>query len=197
MSVPTMRSFKGLFTGALAACLSVVLVGCADSGKKVDDGSNKDASKTAVKPADKTKTAKVRPFERVSKTPADDKQPAAKSVKVERPAAEKPPVRASAVKRTPPPVVKTAQQPSPAPAPEGGDQGELRRDTTDAIYAAIRVRMEQAILKRKELLDAGRAPSDVEIRGLEGQITKARGYLIEAGEEVEDVDPPLLTKPKS
>ncbi len=188
MSAVAMRSFKGLFTGALVACFSVALVGCGQSDEKVADKGG--ASKTAAKPAGNTKTAAVQPLERVEKKPAA--KPVAKSVTAERPA-KKAPVQASAIKKTAPPVVKKAQQ--PAAEPKSSSKEELRRATTDSIYAAIRVAMEKALLKRKALLDAGREPSDVEVRSLEGQIMKARGYLIEAGEDLEDVDPPILTKP--
>ncbi len=199
MSALAMRSCKGLFTGALAACLSVALVGCGQSEEKVADKGG--ASKTAAKPADNTKTPVAQPIQRVQKKPAGAK-PAARSVTAQQPA-RKAPIQISAVKKTPPPVTKKTPPPvvkktqQPVAAPKSSSQEDLRRETTDAIYAAIRVRMEQAILKRKELLDGGRDPSDVEIRSLEGQIMKARGFLIEAGEEVEDVSPPLLTKPKA
>ncbi len=226
MSAQVMRSFKGLFTGVLAACFSVAMVGCADSEQKVADKGG--ASKPAAKPAAHANTASVPPIQRVQKKPIGARpitaEPAAKTVTAAQPAgnlqfratgaksasppvrmrkaappvvkkAQQPPVPPPVAKNTqPPPVVKKAQQ--PAAAPKSGGEDNLRQETTDAIYAAIRVRMEQAILKRKALLDAGRDPSDVEVRSLEGQITKARGYLVEAGEEVEDVDPPILTKPK-
>jgi len=188
MSAAAMRSFKGLFTVALACCVSAVMVGCAgESGDKVADNSNKAGSTKASKPADSTSMAKITraqpaPKKAVAKQPAP-RQPVAQ---------KKAPVQATAVKKAPAPVVKKAQQADPQP--RNGGQDQLRRDTTDAIYAAIRVRMEQAILNRKELLDGGRDASDVEIQDLESQIIKARGYLIEAGEEVEDVNPPLSTK---
>lgn len=72
-----------------------------------------------------------------------------------------------------------------------------RQDAEDLIYANIRVRMDKMIQKRKELLASGRAPSDVEIRKLEGSIIRARDLLLENGESVEPVDPPILeTKPR-
>lgn len=184
MSALVMRSFRGLFTVALAGCVSAVLAGCAaESGDKVADGPAKGASQTNAKPAETTTMAKLTPAERVSKKPAP-----------KQPVVEKAPSEASAAKNTPVPVVKKAQQ--PAPAPNRSSVEDRRQATTDALYAQIRVEMEKAILQRKALLDGGRAPSDVEIRNLEGKILKARSLLMEVGEEVEDVDPPILTQPK-
>ncbi|OWY73075.1 hypothetical protein B7486_01640 [cyanobacterium TDX16] len=60
------------------------------------------------------------------------------------------------------------------------------------IYATIRIKMEDMIEKRAELLNSGRPPSDVEVRQLEGSIMRARDLLQEAGEIVEDVVPPIV-----
>ncbi|MBN2563084.1 MAG: DUF3857 domain-containing protein [Phycisphaerae bacterium] len=68
---------------------------------------------------------------------------------------------------------------------------ETRTRTTDLIYARIRIEMEKAITKRAALLKAGTAPSDPQIRKLEGIILRARDLLAQAGEVVADVEPPI------
>ncbi len=67
-----------------------------------------------------------------------------------------------------------------------------RQLINDAIYAQIRLQMEQAIVERKQMLDAGTPASDEKVRALEGKIMKARSLLIANGEDVEDVDPPIV-----
>ncbi|HWL93175.1 MAG TPA: hypothetical protein VNT79_06545, partial [Phycisphaerae bacterium] len=88
---------------------------------------------------------------------------------------------------TPPPVT-----PEPAPADDGREN--QRQAVVDAIYAQIRLQMEQAIVERKQMLDAGTPASDEKVRELEGKIMKARDLLIENGEEVEEVDPPIVQR---
>jgi len=78
-------------------------------------------------------------------------------------------------------------------APIGGDEeDDLRTRTEHMIYAMIRVKMEEALLKRADLLERGREPYDPAVRQLEGSIMKARDLLIEAGELVEDIEPPIV-----
>ncbi len=60
------------------------------------------------------------------------------------------------------------------------------------IYAQIRIKMEEMIEQRARLLREGKNPSDVEVRQLEGSIMKARELLVENGEIVEEVDPPIV-----
>ena len=72
------------------------------------------------------------------------------------------------------------------------DLERRREEASDMIYALIRVRMEEAIINRKALLEGGRASSDVEVRRLENVIMNARQYLEEDGEVVEPVDPPIV-----
>lgn len=76
--------------------------------------------------------------------------------------------------------------------PSEEDLERRREEASDMIYALIRVRMEEAIIKRKTLLESGRASSDVEVRRLENVIMNARQYLEEDGEIVEPVDPPIV-----
>ncbi len=62
------------------------------------------------------------------------------------------------------------------------------------LYGQIRVQMEEAIEKRKDLLKAGKPASDLAIRGLEAKVMKARGLLLEHDELVEDVQPPIVER---
>lgn len=79
--------------------------------------------------------------------------------------------------------------------PPAANTDEKRAQTTDMIYAQIRIRMQESIVQRAELLKAGKPRSDPEIRKLEGMIMKARDLLTEAGEVVADVEPPILETP--
>lgn len=72
------------------------------------------------------------------------------------------------------------------------DDATKRAQAENMIYATIRIKMEDMIEKRAELLKSGKAPSDVEVRQLEGSIMRARDLLQEAGEIVEDVEPPIV-----
>ncbi len=71
-----------------------------------------------------------------------------------------------------------------------------RADAEDLVWGLIRVKMEEAIEERSELLAAGTKPSDTKVRELEGLIMKARGLLQERGEILENVDPPIVEQAK-
>lgn len=91
-------------------------------------------------------------------------------------------------------VITTASQADPAPV--AADEEQLRAQATDMVYAQIRIKMEEAIEKRAALLKAGTERSDPQVREQEGVIMRARDLLIEAGEVVEELDPPIIeTKP--
>lgn len=98
----------------------------------------------------------------------------------------------------PAPAVKTASAPEAKPEWEAQkpltieDDAARRAQAENMIYATIRIKMEDMIEKRAELLNSGRPPSDVEVRQLEGSIMRARDLLQEAGEIVEDVVPPIV-----
>ncbi|MCZ6816582.1 MAG: hypothetical protein O7F76_07745 [Planctomycetota bacterium] len=77
------------------------------------------------------------------------------------------------------------------PVPSRGSAIGSREDAEDMIYGQIRLRMEIAIEKRRELLSSGAGRIDPEVQAFETQITKARVYLIENGEIVGEVEPPL------
>ncbi len=85
--------------------------------------------------------------------------------------------------------------PAAQPAAAANDSGDLRAQTTDVIYAQIRIRMQEAIEKRATLLKGGKPGSDPEVRKQEGIIMRARDLLTEAGEVVDPVDPPIVQAP--
>jgi hypothetical protein len=95
------------------------------------------------------------------------------------------------------PTPPVAQPPKPAQAPKpptpttGPNREEAAAQLTDMIYAQIRIRMEEAIAKRAELLKAGKPRWDPEVRKEEEIIKNARARLIENGEIVAPVQPPL------
>jgi len=108
------------------------------------------------------------------------------------PAGDIPPAPA----QTPSAAEAPAKPVSPPPAQPAGETDEdLREKTTGAIYAQIRIKMEEAIAERAKLLKEGRPASDPEIRRLEGVIMNARRLLTEAGEIVGEVDPPIVEQP--
>ena len=78
------------------------------------------------------------------------------------------------------------------PPIQAGDE-ERRQQAQDLIYATIRMKMEEFIAERGKLLKSGFNPADEKVRELEGRIMRARDLLIEAGEVVEEVDPPIVT----
>lgn len=88
---------------------------------------------------------------------------------------------------------KPAEQPADATKPgSGASREEAAAQLTDMIYAQIRIRMEEAIAKRAELLKAGKPASDPEVRKQEEIIMNARTRLLEAGEVVPEIDPPIV-----
>lgn len=110
---------------------------------------------------------------------------------------------AAAQPKTIPPATQHPTAAVPPSAPTGetpakpattSDQ-ELRDATTGAIYAQIRIKMEEAIAERAKMLKEGRPASDPEIRRLEGVIMNARRLLTEAGEIVGEVNPPIVEQP--
>lgn len=71
---------------------------------------------------------------------------------------------------------------------------EKREQAANMIYAQIRLRMEEFITERKKLLGEGKTRDDARVQQLEGSILKARELLMEAGEMVEEVDPPITPR---
>ncbi len=159
-----------LLTGA-----GISLAGCGD---KTNGGT---AEKTDPKPAVQNEPAKTQP-EKPAETPV-----APVATQNKEPAPTEPAKPVVVQNRQVEPAVDTKPKRTQPANPE-----EARQQMTDAVFAQIRLQMEQAIVERKELLDGGAAPSDERVRTLEGRIMKARSLLQDNGEEVEDVDPPIV-----
>ncbi|MBK8271176.1 MAG: hypothetical protein IPK83_23820 [Planctomycetes bacterium] len=164
--------------GTVATCLAALLcagvVGCSEKDKGHKDTTDQPksgdttAAQTNEPPADDTGWKQTEP--------ADDSQ--------EKPVA------------TTDDSTTVARVDEPTPQPEQPvnqvSKEDQRQAVMDAVYANIRLQMEQAITERKQLLDAGTAPSDERVRALEGKIMKARELLVDNGESVDDVDPPIV-----
>jgi hypothetical protein len=95
-----------------------------------------------------------------------------------------------------PAVASTAQTAAASPVSDSPDMymsdDDRRMMAQDLIYTRIRIKMEEMIAQRSTLLKQGKDPADPEIRQLEGSIMRARELLTEAGEKVEDVQPPIV-----
>jgi len=85
----------------------------------------------------------------------------------------------------PPTAAPAAQQPAAAPS------GAKAEEMTNQIYAEIRRRLDEAVAQRADLLKQGKPASDPEVQHKEGIIRKARSLLMERGENVEPIVPPL------
>ena len=107
---------------------------------------------------------------------------------------------------TPPPANPPAAEPrvqtdpkTPTPVPDVGmtnnDPEAAKQDLTDLIYAQIRVRMEEALARRELLLKDGTPQSDQRVAEFERQVLRARSFLSERGELLDDVTPPLAGIP--
>lgn len=170
--------------GVAALFAITLIVGC-----EPNQGKSKSESATttkAAKPEAKTEAAPP-------KTEVAPPKPEAPAKPAEAPNPATPPAPT-----TPPPA---APKPSAdASSPEWGEEKPLAIEDDSAkramaenmIYATIRIKMEEMIDQRAELLKSGKNPADVEVRQLEGSIMRARDLLMEAGEVVEDVEPPIV-----
>lgn len=174
-----------------AAALGFMLVGCTGphDGDKAQQG---DRKVTNAEPNHANADSENRPMASSKTT-----NPPAQLAEDPTPSAATPARdefdRGRVVAETPSGAIITRVGPEEAPDyPSEEDLERRREEASDMIYALIRVRMEEAIIHRKELLESGRASSDVEIRRLENVIMNARQYLEEDGELVEPVDPPIV-----
>lgn len=163
------------------AFLAFGLIGCAENGEK--DVKAKD-DKAACKTTCKT------PCSKQAKTPCT-------RAKVNQAAG------APKVHQQPPTAQKTAEpnkrplelKPDPVVKTEDTEKMEERKkNAEDMIYATIRIRMEEMIEQRAQLLKNGKSPSDPEVRQLEGSIMRARTLLIENGEMVGEINPPIVQR---
>ena len=91
-----------------------------------------------------------------------------------------PPTAAS----TPPTAISPPQQPAAVNAPKA-------EEMTNQIYAEIRKRLDEAVAQRADMLKQGKPANDPEVQHREGIIRKARTLLMERGENVEPIVPPL------
>lgn len=106
------------------------------------------------------------------------------------------PPSATEAKPTEPRAQLDPTQPVPVPTDTGEEDPEARKqDLMDLIYAQIRVRMEEALVRRAELLKNGTPQTDASVADFERQIIRARTLLTERGEILEDVSPPLAGVP--
>ena len=90
-----------------------------------------------------------------------------------------------AVSDPPPEIV------NPQPFQSRSNTIRSREDAEDMIYGQIRLRMELAMEERTDLLASGAGRIDPQVKNLERQIAKARELLIDHGEIVGEVEPPL------
>lgn len=181
--------------GLAAASLGFLLVGC--SGPHQGGKAAQTNDEVAVAPADQT-TAAVDNADSKAQPAASNKttSPPQQRTADAAPSATSPPPDSQeegrVVSITPSGATIRRIGPEEPTYPSEEDLERRREEASDMIYALIRVRMEEAIIKRKNLLEGGSAPSDVEIRDLERVIMNARQYLEENGEVVEPVDPPIV-----
>lgn len=181
--------------GLAAAALGFLLVGC--SGPLRGDKAQQTSHEVAVAPADQT-TAAADNADSKDRPVASNKttNPPARQAGDVAPSTKSPPRDAldegRVVSITPSGATITRVGPEEPAYPSEEDLERRREEASDMIYALIRVRMEEAIIKRKDLLEGGTANSDVEVRRLENVIMNARQYLEENGEIVEPVDPPIV-----
>lgn len=91
-------------------------------------------------------------------------------------------------------AARSVQETPELESPAIDDREAQRQEKEDLIYALIRVKMEEYIQERKDLLAAGTPPYDEKVRKLEDSIMRARGFLLDHGEEVDDVEPPIVQK---
>jgi outer membrane biosynthesis protein TonB len=181
---------RALATTLLVAFLVVGLVGCQEKTDKAKEA----PCDTAKAPA-KTEPAKA-PAKAEPVKPAAPAAPAAPAPKpAPAPAAPTPaPAPKPAAQATPPPAAKAApavQKTTDKPADASAQNTEKRAQIEDIIYADMRVKMEQMIAQRSQMMKAGKDSSDPEVAKLEASILRARKFLTDAGEVVGPIDPPI------
>ncbi len=142
----------------------------------------------------KAKDGKAAPCQKTCKTPCSPK-------KAKAPCSHKTAKKPNAPKRNVAnaPVPKKTAQRAPDkkidPVVKTDDRENMddrKKRAEDMIYTTIRIRMEEMIEQRAQLLKDGKKPSDPEIRQLEGSIMRARDLLVENGEIVGKINPPIV-----
>ncbi len=175
---------KNLFRIGCLVVVGAFLVAACNEKKEVSD-SNKGSDAKPMKAPDKMGGSASTGSTQNSTAQAAPTKKTEAPVKVT-PASTPPKQTTVTAAPTPPPKSETPAQPAAA------TDDEKRAQAEDLIYAQIRVKMEEAITKRADLLKSGRNPADTEVRQLEGVIMRARQLLTENGEVVEDVQPPIV-----
>jgi type IV secretory pathway VirB10-like protein len=178
---------RALATTMLVAFLVVSLIGCQQQADKT-----KECNKPCDKPCDKAKAEPAKPMP-PPPPPAKPAQPmpppAAKPV----PPPPPPPAPKPSAQAQPAPqpmVQKTTETPGKPQTPEA-QSAEKRAQIEDVIYAEMRVKMEQMIAQRAQLMKSGKDSSDPEVQKLEASILRAKKFLTDAGEVVGDINPPI------
>ncbi|MFQ5501659.1 MAG: hypothetical protein ACE5EQ_05085 [Phycisphaerae bacterium] len=178
--------------GLVFGCLSIAGLACGDgafstkSEAKSDEPSKTES--TAKKPAEQQNVTARSPQQAsppIKTAQATPKNPAP-------PTRATPTVEKASVKKSlprPKPKLEAIMPKTIQPPPDSIESQKAQM--ADEIYATIRVSMEIAIEQRKEFLSAGKSPTDGEIQRLETTIRNARRLLIEHGENVDEVVPPL------
>jgi hypothetical protein len=191
MIVNSTKAFRIGWTGYMLVVLAAGLTSCSQPSS----GTGSQAVKPEGAPTQAPDKMGAAPVAQEQQTAsAQTKQPDAPAkteapTKIEGQYASSPP--------SPTPPARSEPAPPPTVQPAGTTDEDRRAQAEDMIYATIRIKMEEAIAERAKLLKEGRNPADERIRQLEGTIMRARDLLTEAGEIVEDVDPPIVqTQPK-
>jgi len=193
MNIPTAKSIRLSIASLALGCLSIAGLACGDGAFSAkSEAESPEPSKTEItaqKPANQKNNAAAPSPQKAS--------PQTKTVQATRKKAI-PPTRATSsvekasVKKNPVPVKPKLEAIMPKTIEPPPDTIESQKaQMADEIYATIRVSMEIAVEQRKEFLAAGKSPTDGEVQKLETTIRNARNLLIEHGENVDDVVPPL------
>lgn len=106
----------------------------------------------------------------------------------------------------PPPDVPFADAPAGTSEPAGASKAlpgsnrsgssaenaaRQKAETEEIVYATVRAKMEEMIAERAAMLQAGRPPNDPTIRQFENAIINARDMLIQRGEKLPEIIPPI------
>ncbi len=101
----------------------------------------------------------------------------------------------------PPQDVPLAEQAAPSDAATPADSGAAHPLSDSAapqkaqaegmIYATVRAKMEELIAERAAMIQAGRSPSDPTVRQFDEAILRARDMLVQRGEQVPEIIPPI------
>ncbi len=178
--------FRVAAFGMLAAVLTVGNIGCSqDEGKPADKKASAkkgETDKLARNKVNRQQSNSATKQQRETKQQAVAKQ-------TQKRTAKNPRATRDVVAKTS--SVNTPQDVSEDLPPIGDDVDQRRQHYANVIYATIRIRMEEAIQRRATLLDQGTNSTDPKVRNLENQIQKARQLLMENGETVDPVYPPI------